>query len=125
MNTGLKHTSQLTVSDCHLACHLGSGDLEVLATPAMLALMENAAMLAVAPELEPGQGTVGSHIESSHLAPSPLGATITATAELTSIEGRKLSFHVCAFDGDRLIGEGSHTRFIIDRERFMKKLSER
>lgn len=119
---GLKHTSTLVVSEEHLASHVGSGDLNVFATPMMMALMENAAMLAVAPELEEGQSTVGGHIASSHIKPSGLGKTVSATAELTKVEGRKLSFHVAAYDEQGMIGEGEHLRFIIDREKFMSRV---
>lgn len=122
METGLKHTSTLTVSEKHLAANVGSGDLPVLATPAMMALMENAAMLAVCGALDEGQTTVGGQISSSHLRPTPLGATVTATAELTAVEGRKLTFRVTASDAHGVIGEGSHLRFIVDAERFMSKV---
>lgn len=123
MNTGLKHTSAMEVTDSKTAASMGSGDLSVLATPAMLALMENAAMLAVAPELPEGSTTVGGHISSSHLMPTPVGATVTATATLTAVEGRKLTFHVEAHDeAGNLLGEGSHLRFVVDRERFVSKL---
>lgn len=116
------HTSQLTVEEHHLAMNVGSGDLPVLATPMMMALMENAAMLAVAPQLPEGSTTVGGHISSSHLHPTPLGATIKATAQLTKEEGRKLTFHVVAEDANGIIGEGEHLRFIVDKERFLSKL---
>ncbi len=123
MNIGLKHTSTLEVTENKTAASMGSGDLSVLATPAMLALMENAAMLAVAPELPEGSTTVGGHISSSHLMPTPVGAMVTATATLTAVEGRKLTFHVEAHDeAGNLLGEGSHLRFVVDRERFMSKL---
>ena len=125
METGLKHTSTLTVEEKHLACNVGSGDLRVLATPVMMSLMENAAMLAVAGNLEEGQTTVGGQISSSHLKPTGLGHTITATAELTAFESRKLSFHVKAEDEDGLIGEGEHLRFIVGREKFMSKVTEK
>jgi fluoroacetyl-CoA thioesterase len=119
---GLSHTSVLTVNETNTAIALGSGDMPVLATPAMMALMENAAMLSVAPELPDGSTTVGGHIASSHLKPSPVGAEVSASAELTKIDGRKLFFHVSAHQGDTLIGEGEHLRFIVDRDRFMSKL---
>ena len=122
MNTGLSHTSTLIIEDRHLAVNVGSGDLPVLATPVMMSLMENAAMLAVSPELGDDESTVGSQIASSHLHPTPSGATITATATLTAVEGRKLTFHVEAFDPKGKIGEGEHTRYIISRTRFMAKL---
>lgn len=117
-----KHTSTLTVEEQHLAQNVGSGDLPVLATPMMMALMENAAMLAVAPQLPEGSTTVGGHITSSHLRPTPLGATITATAQLVKEEGRKLTFHIVAEDATGIIGEGEHLRFIVDKERFLAKL---
>lgn len=122
MQTGLTHTSTLTVSEDNLACNVGSGDLRVLATPMMMALMENAAMLAVKNELEPGQSTVGGFISSSHLKPTGLGHTISATAELIEINGRKLKFKVTASDENGVIGEGEHLRFIIDIEKFMSKV---
>jgi len=122
LNPGLTHTSRLTVADQHTAISLGSGDLPVLATPQMMALMENAAMLAVAPELEDGQSTVGGHIASSHLRPSKVGAEVEATATLTKIDGKKLYFDVRATMGDIVIGEGTHLRFIIDKDKFLSKL---
>jgi predicted thioesterase len=96
--------------------------MPVLATPAMMALMENAAMLAVKDALEEGQTTVGGHIESSHIKPSPIGAKVSATATVTKHEGRKIFFNVVAKMGEEIIGEGTHLRFIVDRERFLSKL---
>lgn len=119
---GLKHTSSLVVTDDVTAVKIGSGDMAVLATPAMMALMENAAMLAVADELPEGCTTVGGHIASSHLKPSKVGDTVTATAEVVKVDGKKIEFKVSACSGDVLIGEGSHLRFVVDRERFMSKL---
>jgi len=116
------HTSQMTVEERHLAMNVGSGDLPVLGTPAMMALMENAAMLAVAPQLPEGSSTVGGQISSSHLHPTPLGDTITATAELVKEDGRKLYFHIVAEDKQGIIGEADHLRFIVDKERFLSKL---
>ena len=118
---GLKHTSELTVDESVTAIHMGSGDLPVLATPAMMALMENAAMLAVKDELPEGCTTVGGHIASSHLKPSKIGETLIATAEVTKVEGKKIKFNVAAYAGETLLGEGTHLRFIVDRERFMSK----
>lgn len=123
LQTGLTHTSRVTVGDGNTAIALGSGDMPVFATPAMMALMENAAMLAVAPHLPEGSTTVGGHIESSHLKPSPVGAEIEATAVLEKVDGRKLYFKVTARQGDTLIGEGTHLRFIVDREKFMERLA--
>lgn len=125
MNTGLTYTSTLRIEDRHLACNVGSGDLPVLGTPVMLTLMENAAMMAVAPELEATSTTVGSHIASSHIKATGKGHLISATAELIEVEGRKLTFKVSASDEDGLIGEGEHIRYIVDRERFIQKVSTR
>ena len=122
MQIGKKHTSTMIVEEKHLACNVGSGDLPVFATPMMMALMENAAMLCVADELEDGSSTVGGQISSSHLKPTGLGKTVTATAELISADGRKLKFKVSASDEGGLIGEGEHLRFIIDKEKFMSKV---
>lgn len=122
METGISHTSTQHVSEHLTAQHMGSGDLPVLATPAMVALMENAAMLCVAPHLQATETTVGSRIETSHLRPTPVGQDIRATATLTAIEGRKLTFRVEASDAQGLIGEGTHVRYIVSRERFMEKV---
>lgn len=122
MNVGTSYTATTTVNSTNTAAALGSGDMDVFATPAMVALMENAAMNAVAPLLSEGQTTVGTQITTSHIKASALGATITATAVLTAVEGRSLTFTITARDGENIIGEGSHTRFIVDRERFLSKL---
>lgn len=119
---GLKHTSEIMVTDSLTAISMGSGDMPVLATPAMLALMENAAMLAIAGALPEGYTSVGGHIESSHLRPSKIGDKITAIAEVTKVEGKKIEFKVTAYSGDSLLGEGTHLRFVVDKKRFMSKL---
>ena len=122
MEIGIKFESQTTVSSANTALALGSGDMEVFATPAMVALMENAAMLAVKDSLPEGSATVGTQMNVSHVKASPLGALITASATLTAVEGRRLEFAVKAWDDKGVIGEGTHTRFIVDRERFLSKL---
>ena len=119
---GLKHTSELAVTDAFTAIAIGSGDMPVLATPMMMALMENAAMLAVKDKLPEGCTTVGGHIESSHLKPSKVGDKVSAIAEVTKVDGKKIEFKVAAYSGDTLLGEGTHLRFIVDRERFLSKL---
>ncbi len=124
IETGQKHTSELTVTEDVTATKIGSGDMPVLATPAMLALMENAAILAVADCMADGETTVGGHIESSHLKPSKIGDKITATAEVTKVEGKKIEFKVSAHCNDVLLGEGTHLRFIVDRNRFIEKLNK-
>ena len=122
LETGLRHRSELTVTDAVTAIRMGSGDMPVLSTPAMLALMENAAMLAVADGLPEGCTTVGGRIESSHLRPSKIGDEVCATAEVTKVDGKKIEFKVAAYCGDVLLGEGTHLRFIVDRQRFIERL---
>lgn len=125
LETGLSFTSRLTVHEQHLAVNIGSGDLRVLATPMMMALMENAAMMAVAPALEEGQSTVGGQISSSHIKPTGIGHEVTATATLVKVEGRKLWFRISASDEEGMIGEGEHLRFVIDKVKFMSKITEK
>jgi len=122
MEIGLTYTSTLVVSKDHVAAVMGSGDLHVFATPAMVALMENAAMMAVAEHLPKGSTTVGAMMNTSHVKPSPVDESIKATAVLTEVEGRKLTFEIKAEDSKGIIGEAVHVRYIVDRERFMSKL---
>lgn len=122
LEKGLKHQSVMVVNEGNTAEFIGSGDMAVLATPAMVALMENAAMMAVALHLGEGETTVGSMISTSHLKPSKVGRSISAIAELTEVEGRKLVFKISAYDGDTLIGEGDHVRYVVNRDKFLAKL---
>lgn len=124
LKEGLSYTSKVKVSLENCASAVGSGGLDVFATPSMVALMENAAMNAVAPYLPEGSTTVGSEINTTHIKPSALGAVIEATATLTAVEGRKLQFNVEACDAAGVIGKGTHVRFIVDVERFMAKLKQ-
>ena len=124
METGLTFTSKAVVKKENAAITMGSGDMEVFATPAMVALMENAAMKAVAAELSEGATTVGAMMNTSHIKPSPLGAEVSATAVLIEVDGRKLTFSVKASDEAGVIGEGTHIRYIVDRERFLSKLNK-
>lgn len=119
---GLAFECERVVDQSNTAIALGSGDMEVFATPAMVALMESAAMQCVAEYLPEGSTTVGIEIKSSHVKASPIGAIIKASAELLQIEGRKLHFSVKAWDMSGIIGEGVHTRCVVDRVRFMSKL---
>ena len=114
MEKGLTYTSKVKVTQANTALALGSGDMEVFATPALVALMENAAMKAVQPEL--------AFIETTHVKPSALGEEVSATAVLENVEGRKLAFKVTASDTKGVVGEATHIRYIVDRERFMSKL---
>lgn len=122
IEVGLKHTSSMVVTDAVTAIQIGSGDMPVLATPAMMALMENAAMLAVKDVLPEGCTTVGGHIASSHLKPSKIGDEVRAEAEVTKVDGKKIEFKVAAYCGETLLGEGTHLRFIVDSEKFMSRL---
>jgi predicted thioesterase len=122
LEVGLKYESRMTVGAENTALALGSGDMEVLATPAMVALMENAAMMAVADCLPEGSTTVGIEISTSHLKASAVGANVVAEATLEEVDGRRLVFSIKAWDDAGVIGEGKHTRFIVDRERFLSKL---
>lgn len=122
LKEGLEYTSEVVVIPANCASAVGSGGLNVFATPSMVALMENAAMNCVAPYLPEGSTTVGAEISTTHIKPSALGATIKAVAKLTAVEGRKLLFDVEAYDGDNCIGKGTHVRFIVDIERFISKL---
>ena len=122
LEKGLSAQSRTTVCRENTAARMGSGDMEVFATPAMMALMENAAMTAVAAELPEGSTTVGAEMNATHIKPSGLGAEIAATAVLTEVEGRKLTFNVGARDAGGMIGEGVHNRYVVDRRKFMDKV---
>lgn len=105
------------------SCHNGQRRSGGFATPAMVALMENAAMNAVVGELPEGATTVGAMMNTTHIKPSAMGDTVSATAVLKEVAGRKLTFEVHAKDSKGVIGEGMHVRYIVDREKFMSKLS--
>ncbi len=115
-------TLELVVEDKHSAINVGSGDLPVFGTPAMIALMEHASIELVRPHLEEGSTTVGIHLSVDHVRATALGTKVTATAELVAIDGRKLSFKIKAEDEKGIIGEGTLDRFIVYSEKFMAKL---
>ena len=120
---GLTGEQTTTVSDSLTAIAFGSGSLPVYATPALIALMEAAAVDAINHLIPTHQTSVGTFISIKHLAASALGQTIRARAEVTHVEGNQISFTVQAWDSKQLIGEGTHTRFIVDIERFMKRVT--
>ncbi len=124
LKKGLSSQSSVTVSAGNTAAAMGSGDLDVFATPAMVALMENAAMKAVADALPEGSTTVGAEMNVTHIKPSGLGSEIVATPVMTGVEGRKLTFNVGARDAEGMIGEGIHIRYAVDRRRFMEKVGK-
>lgn len=122
LETGIRGTQSVKVEESNSARVMGSGTLDVFATPAMIALMEKTAWMSVASELEAGQGTVGTMLEITHDAPTPLGMTVTCDSELVEIDGRRLVFEVTAKDEKGVvIGRGRHERFIVWEEKFQAK----
>lgn len=119
---GLRHIEELVVEHKDTAAVYGSGALEVFATPAMIALMEKTCLLCVCDKIGEGNTTVGIAVNIKHLKASPVGATIRCEAELTEVDRRRLVFHVQCFDGETLVGEGIHERFVVESEKFMAKL---
>jgi len=122
LKPGLVGEATLIVEEKHTARHLGSGGVNVLATPIMIALMEEAGRNAVERWLEPGQLTVGASLDVRHLAPTPMGMKVTARAELLAVDGRRLTFRVEAHDERETVGEGTHVRAIINLERFLTRV---
>lgn len=121
MKVGIKNQIKKTVVEELTAKVMGSGRLDVFATPAMVAMMEEAAHTSVEAELEEGQGTVGTSMTVSHLAATPVGMEVTCESELVEVDGRKLVFEIKAMDEAALIGEARHERFIIENEKFLAK----
>jgi predicted thioesterase len=119
---GLIGEQSVAVTAALTAAHLGSGGLYVYATPAMIALMEAAAVAAIDHLLPDGQASVGTLLNVRHLAATPLGHTVRARAEVTAVEGRHVSFTIQAWDDKELIGDGTHTRFVIDIARFLQRV---
>lgn len=122
---GTSHTETITVGETDLAAFVGSGDLPVLATPRMAALMEQAAAALVAPHLGDGITTVGISLNITHTAPTLTGATVSAKATLTATDGRRFSFDVTAFDDVGEIGAGTHERVSVKADRFLEKAAAR
>ena len=125
LEPGVSEERTLVVGNEHTAARWGSGSLRVLATPHMIALMEASAVQAVDHRLQEGYATVGSRVDIRHLAPTPVGAQVTARAELVEVDGLKLTFRVEAHDGAGEIGSGIHERHIIDVARFLTKADAR
>lgn len=121
LEKGIKGTGRQVVTEKLTAKEMGSGELAVYATPAMIALMEETAYKSVTAELEDGMGTVGTLMNVKHVSASPVGMKITCETELTEVDGRRLVFTVKAYDTKGLIGEGVHERFVIVNEKFQAK----
>jgi fluoroacetyl-CoA thioesterase len=118
LETGAIGTTEIVVGTRDTAPHVGSGKIKVLATPVMVSLMEEAALNAVEGHLPPGHQTVGTRLDITHVAATPVGLHVRATAELVRVEGRKLTFRVTAEDDAETIGEGTHERIVVDVARF-------
>ena len=121
MKIGRTAKMETVVDDTNIAKSLASGDLEVFATPSMIALMEHAAAACVAPLLEEGQGTVGTRVEVEHTSATPMGMKVTAYAQVTAWEGKRIEFKVWAEDECGPIGQGTHTRAVINNEKFLQR----
>jgi len=123
---GARGTFELVVGADHLANRFKDATLPaVLATPVMIMAMENAALNAIKPYLDPGQSAVGSRIDVAHLAATPIGRRVMGQAEVTAVEGRRIDFNVQAYDGSEQIGAGTHQRMLIDMKRFNERLKDR
>ncbi|MHB9148751.1 MAG: thioesterase family protein [Thermoleophilia bacterium] len=116
---------ETVVDESMIAAAVGSGSVRGLSTPSMIALMEGAAVAAIADALQPGMSSVGTRIDVRHLAPTPVGMRVVAEAKVIGVDRRRISFVVSAFDAIGSIGEGTHERSIIDAARFAETLKER
>jgi len=125
LEPGLEAAVERIVTEADTARALGSGDVDVFGTPALIAACEEASVLAVKPHLDDEQTTVGTRIELEHLAPTPVGRRVTATAVLDGVDGRSLTFIVSAIDETGEIARGSHNRVIVGRERFLETANAR
>ena len=122
---GLSAEISIIVSETDTASHWGSGLVPVYSTPALVGLMEAAAVKALAGHLEEGQTSVGGHIDVHHLAATPVGMRVRAQAKLIAVEGRKLSFSIEAWDVEEKIGEARHERFLVNNEKFVQRTAEK
>lgn len=125
LTPGLRGRAELVVGPEHVATHFRSGAIEVFATPMMVALMEEAAVAAVEHLLPEGMNSLGVQLDVSHMAATPLGMKVTATAELLSVDRRKLEFRIWAEDEKELIGEGRHTRIAVSARSFEDRMADK
>lgn len=121
LQPGICGHAELCVTTADTARALGSGELPVLATPAVAALIEKACWQAVAPELEPGKGTVGTRLALAHTAPTPVGMTVQCDCTLTAVDGRRLTFTARVCDAAGEVAHAEHERVVIDNDRFTAK----
>lgn len=125
LEIGIKGRAETVVTAQNTANAVGSGLVPVFATPYMVALMENAAVNALTPHIDEGQGSVGTHLDISHDAATPIGMKVWAEAELTVVNGKALTFSVTAYDEAGVIGKGTHNRFIINVDKFLAKAEKK
>jgi len=125
MKEGLTGNAALTVGEEHTAPSIGSGRVRVLATPVMINLMEAAALDAIERLLPPGHQSLGTHLDVGHYAATPVGMTLRATAVVTKVEGRTVEFRVEAFDDTERVGDGTHTRVVVNVERFDQRVQRK
>lgn len=125
LTPGLKHSQSVTVTEEMTPAHLRGDAIRVLATPEMVRLVEQTAIQCVQPHLEPGQTTVGTLVNLRHLAGTPEGMTVTVSVELTEVDRRRLAFRVEVHDEMEKAGEGTHERFVIDREARLPRLRQK
>lgn len=125
LKIGVTGKAEMMVGTRDGAHRVGSGKIAVLATPVMIGLMEEAALSAVEAELPEGMQSLGTQLNVSHVAATPIGMTVTARAELIEVDGRMLTFKVEAHDEVDLIGEGTHTRVVVAEDRFMERVSQK
>ena len=125
LRAGLSGSAELVVGEEHTAPRVGSGRVHVLATPVMINLFEAAALAAVEHLLAPGYQSLGTLLNVRHVAATPVGMRVRATAEVTKVDGRTLSFRLEARDARDLIGDGTHERVIVNVERFDKRVQEK
>ena len=125
LTPGIKGSASCVVGPEDTAKALGSGAVDVFSTPKLVALMEKAALLSVRDYLDEGMDTVGTQLDISHTAATPVGMTVRAESELIEVDRRRLVFSVKAWDETELVGEGTHERFIIDRDKFLAKCSSK
>lgn len=121
LQIGIVGSAEFVVGEDHTAREMESGELDILSTPSMMAMMEKAAWTSVQPFLESGDVTVGTLMNVSHESPTPMGMKVECISKLVSIDGRKLSFEVDAYDERGHVGGGMHERFIVPREKFLSK----
>ena len=124
LKPGLTHNMEFVVEEEHTASHVGSGTVRVLSTPSMILFMEITARIMMDEYLPNTHTSVGAQVNVRHLAPSPVGNTVRAEVEITSVDGNKVVLDVAVWDGEEKVGEGQHERFVIDKERFLKRFNE-